>query len=200
MNRRARLLSVAGIVLCGAVGVLASTQTWFTVTLEGPTEHVLTVPGSTALAVLTPLSLAVMALGAALSIVGLILRYVFGVLTVAIASVLAVLTARLAITHPASAVARVVTDATGITGDAPVAHLIARIDTSGWAFVALAAWVVLLAAGVFVLVTARRWGAGGRRYRTDVAGGAHQSGPLDAVDSWDDLSRGEDPTSDSAPR
>jgi len=202
MTARARLLSVVVVVLCGAIGVLSSTQTWFTVTLSAASTHDLEVPGSTALPVLAPLSLAVLALGAALSIVGLVVRYVFGVLTVAIAVLLGILTARLAVTHPVSAVARVVTDATGITGDVPVAHLIARLGVTVWPFVSLAAWVVLLVVGVFVLATAHRWRAGGKRYRTDAESTvrAEAAGPLDAVDSWDDLSRGEDPTSGSAPR
>ena len=67
----------------------------------------------------------------------------------------------------------------------------------------LVGWVVLLAAGAFVLATARTWKGAGRRYRTDAAprsGGAlgdrhpTASAPLDAIDSWDGLSRGEDPT------
>ena len=83
-------------------------------------------PGASAVPVLAPLSLAVLALGAALSIVGLVLRYVFGALTVAIAALLAWLTAQVAFAPPASAVAAIVTEATGITGEAAVAALVAE--------------------------------------------------------------------------
>src|SRR6478736_8874164 len=100
--RRARLLSVVVIVLCGAIGVISSTQTWLTVELADGAHHTLEVPGASAVPVLAPLSLAVLALGAALSIVGLVLRYLFGGLTVAIAAVLAWLTVTVAFTHPSS--------------------------------------------------------------------------------------------------
>jgi uncharacterized membrane protein (TIGR02234 family) len=191
--RRARLVSVLAILVCGGIGVISSTQTWLTVALTGSAAHELTVAGSVAIPVLTPLSLAVLALGAALSIVGTVLRYVFGVLTVVVALALGFLSAQIAFTHPVSAVARTVTDATGITGDA-VAGLIASITASAWPVVTLVASAVLLLAGVFVLVTARTWRSTGRRYRTAPASSAASTGPLDAVDSWDDLSRGQDPT------
>lgn len=198
MIRRARLLSVLAILAAGALGVIASTQVWLDVTLADGATEPLTVAGADAVALLTPLSLAALALGAALSIVGIVLRYAFGVLTVAIASVLLVLTWRVAAEQPIDAVTSAVTDATGITGTGAISELVVSITPTPWPAVALAAWIVMLAAGLFVLVTARRWGAGDRRYRTD--GAAAQSGagarsrPHDAIDSWDELSRGEDPT------
>ncbi|MDF2849238.1 MAG: peptidase [Oerskovia sp.] len=202
MIRRARLLSVVVIVLCGAIGVISSTQTWLTVTLSGGAQHVLDVPGASAVPVLAPLSLAVLALGGALSIVGRVLRYVFGVLATAIGVILAWLTARIVFEQPVSAVAAVVTETTGIAGEASVAKLVASTDAAAWPAVALVAWVLLVAAGVFVLATAHTWTRTGRRYRTDEsAHPAPQSGsrPHDAagsrsIDDWDDLSRGEDPT------
>ena len=116
MTARARLLCVAAIVLAGAIGVISSTQTWLVVTLAGRRARSSPVAGAAAVPVLAPLSLAVLALGGALSIVGLVLRYVFGVLTVAIALVLGVLTAQIAFAQPLDAAAPTVTDATGITG------------------------------------------------------------------------------------
>lgn len=210
MLRRARLLSVVVTVLCGALGVISSTQTWLTVELADAARHVLEVPGASALPVLAPLSLAVLALGAALSIVGLVLRYVFGALAVLIGAVLAWLTARVVIEHPVSAVASVVTESTGIAGESSVAKLVAAIDTTAWPIVALVVWLVLIVAGAFVLATAHSWTRTGRRYRTDDAargataaspasrasGGArpHDAAGSRAIDEWDDLSRGEDPT------
>jgi len=194
--RRARLLAVVAAVAAGALGVISSTQTWLWVVLEDG-GSALPVPGASAIAVLAPLSLAVLALGGALSIVGLVLRYVFGALSVAIAVLLAWLTAQVAFVHPTSAVAATVTEATGISGEDAVADLVAQIDPTAWPFVTLVGWVVLLAAGVITLVTAHHWRGSGRRYRTDAATPAAPtatSPPHDAIDSWDDLSRGEDPT------
>lgn len=197
MIRRARLLAIVAILACGALGIISSTQTWLTVVLDDAAGRTLAVPGAAAIAVLAPLSLAVLALGGALSIVGLVLRYVFGAITVLIAVVLVWLTGAVAFTHPTTAVAGTVTEATGITGDAAVADLVSSISATPWPFVTLAAWVVLVAAGVFTLATAQRWKGSGRRYRTDDATPSTASAgsrPHDAIDSWDDLSRGEDPT------
>ena len=210
MIRRARLLAVVVTVLCGALGVISSTQTWLTVVLQDGAEHALEVPGSSAVPVLAPLSLAVLALGAALSIVGLALRYIFGALAVLIGGILAWLTARVVFEHPVSAVASVVTESTGIAGESSVAQLVASIDATAWPAVTLAVWIVLIAAGGFVLATSHAWSHTGRRYRTDE--GAKPSAPAAsepsrgdgsrphdaagsrAIDDWDDLSRGEDPT------
>ncbi|WP_194411801.1 Trp biosynthesis-associated membrane protein [Microbacterium cremeum] len=195
--RRARLIAVVVTVACGALGVISATQTWLAVVLDDGAGHVLEVPGASAVAVLTPLSLAVMALGAALSIVGLALRYAFGALSVLIGGVLAWQTARVAFEHPVGAVASVVTDATGITGESAVADLVASISATAWPVVTLVGWLLLVVAGAFTLATARAWGGTGRRFRTDEAahpGAAAGSRPHDAIDDWDDLSRGEDPT------
>ncbi len=197
MIRRARLLSVVVIVACGALGVISSTQTWLTVTLADGAEHALEVAGSAALPVLAPLSLAVLALGAALSIVGAVLRYVFGGLTLVIAALLAWLTFDILLTLPTSSFASAVTQATGITGESAVAGLVDHVVPSAWPGITLAVWIALIVAGVFVLATARGWRGSGRRYRTDDdarPGAAAASRPHDAIDDWDDLSRGEDPT------
>ncbi|HWI30714.1 MAG TPA: Trp biosynthesis-associated membrane protein [Microbacterium sp.] len=195
MIRRARLLAVTATLAAGALGVISSTQTWLTVTLTQGADEALLVAGAAAIPVLAPLSLAVLALGAALSIVGLVLRYVFGALTVAIAAVLGWQTWVSFVERPTSAVASTVTGATGISGADAVADLVAAVTITPWPVVTLVGWVLLLAAGILTLVTARTWRGAGRRYRTDAATStASPAAPLDAVDSWDGLSRGEDPT------
>jgi uncharacterized membrane protein (TIGR02234 family) len=201
MTRRSRLLAVLAALAAGALGVISSTQTWLVVTLDDGGRHELAVPGAAAVPVLAPLSLAVLALGAALSIVGLVLRYVFGVLTVTIAVTLGFLSAQVAFATPIAAVASTVTAATGITGADAVDALVATVVATPWPALTLAATVVLLAAGVLILVTARTWGRSGRRYESDAAATAPDaaeaaSRPHDAIDSWDDLSRGTDPTAD----
>lgn len=201
MIRRARLLAVLLTLAAGAIGVISSTQTWLVVALDDGGAKELAVTGAAAVPVLAPLSLAVLALGAALSIVGLVLRYVFGVLTVAIAAVLGLLSAQVAFAAPVSAVASTVTASTGITGADAVDALVSTIAATPWPAVTVAGAVALLAAGVLVLCTAGRWSRSGRRYESDAAssaGGAGAAGsrPKDAIDSWDDLSHGTDPTAD----
>jgi uncharacterized membrane protein (TIGR02234 family) len=194
--RRARLLAVVALVACGAITVISSTQTWLIAVLDDGGAHALEVPGAAAIPVLAPLGLAVLALGGALSIVGRVLRYVFGALTVLIAAILGGMTAQIVFSHPVGAVASTVTEATGITGESAVADLVASIALTPWPAVTLVTTAALLAAGVFTLATAHDWRGSGRRYRTEDAPRAEAAGsrPHDAIDSWDDLSRGEDPT------
>ncbi|MFG6445711.1 Trp biosynthesis-associated membrane protein [Microbacterium sp. P07] len=202
MIRRARLLTVLGTLLAGAIGVIGSTQTWITVILADGAGEELVVAGAAAVPVLTPLSLATLALGAALSITGLVLRYVFGVLSIAIGAILGVLSAQVAVAPPVSAVAATVTSATGIGGADAVADLVASTTSTPWPALTAIAQVVLIAAGLFTLITARRWrGSADRRYQAAAAtAGAEGSRPHDAIDSWDDLSRGDDPTAEEQHR
>ncbi len=195
MIRRARLIAVLATLAVGAIGVISSTQTWLVVALDAGRPE-LPVTGAAAVPVLAPLSLAALALGAALSIVGVVLRYVFGVLTIAIAGTLGVLSGQVAFSAPVAAVASTVTAATGITGAEAVDALVTTVTATPWPAITLAASVVLLAAGGLTLVTARSWGRSGRRFESDAAAGAEGSAarPHDAIDSWDDLSRGSDPT------
>lgn len=200
MRRRAKLIAVLLMLVAGAVGVISSTQTWLEVTIAGASAHQLPVPGATAVQVLAPLSLAVLALGLALTIVGRVLRYVFGALSLAIAVILGWLTAQIVFTTPVTAVQTVVTKATGIAGIEAIRGLVAHISQTAWPTITLIAWIVLAAGGIVTLVTAGGWNAGGRRFRSDEHAKTPASGPLDAVDSWDDLSRGDDPTAGGAPR
>ncbi len=196
MNRRARLYAVLAIVLGGAIGIISSTQPWLEVTLTEGAHAVLSVPGASALPLLAPLSLAALALGLALSIVGLILRYAFGVIAVAIGVVSLTATWRIAIDRPLEAIASTVTDTTGLTGSEAVTSLVQSTTVTAWPWAALAGWLLVAAGGVLTLVTARSWQRGGRRYRTAEAADtdASPTRPHDAIDSWDDLSRGADPT------
>ncbi|MDL9979798.1 Trp biosynthesis-associated membrane protein [Microbacterium candidum] len=200
MRRRAKLTSIVLMLIAGATGVISSTQTWLEVTISGVSAHSLPVPGASAVQVLAPLCLAVLALGLALSIVGRVLRYVFGALALVIALVLGWLTAQIVFTMPVAAVQTVVTKATGIAGLHAIAGLVGRISQTAWPAITLLACVVLAFAGVLTLATGARWNAGGRRFRADEHAKTPAAGPLDALDSWDGLSRGEDPTAGEQPR
>lgn len=192
MIRRARSNAVLATLAAGLLGVFSSTQTWVQVTLADGTAG-LAVTGADAVPVLAPLSLAVLALGAALSIVGHVVRIVLGALMLLIAVALVTLSAPVLTGPPASAYAAVVTEATGIGGDQALAGLVAATTVTGWPVIAILAGVLLAAAGGFVVATSHRWPRGGRKYQS-AALRAPQEGPLDAIDSWDELSRGDDPT------
>ncbi|MGZ0710878.1 Trp biosynthesis-associated membrane protein (plasmid) [Coraliomargarita sp. W4R53] len=198
MIRRARFLAVSVIIFCGALGVISATQTWLHVALVEGGNNDLVVPGAGAVVVLAPLSLAVLALGVALTIVGTALRYAFGVLTVVIGGVLAWLSGVVALEQPTSAIVGTVTEATGISGEAAVAVLVATVTATAWPMITMIVYGVLVATGMFTIATARSWKGSSRRFQTDdtttTSAGNDSSRPHDAIDSWDDLSRGADPT------
>lgn len=201
MIARARTLAVVTIILGGALAIIGSTQPWLDVTLRAGALAPLPVPGASALTLLTPLSLAALALGLALTIVGRVLRYAFGVIATVIGGTLLVGSARIGVQQPLDAVATVVTESTGLSGSAAIAGLVETVTATAWPFVAAFAGLLIVAGGLLTLTTAHRWRSGGRRYRRDVAREQTASGsrPHDAsrdsaIDSWDDLSHGDDPT------
>ncbi|GAA3902532.1 Trp biosynthesis-associated membrane protein [Microbacterium invictum] len=200
---RARMIAVTIILAAAAVTLIGSTQTWLDVTLREGTHPVLAVDGATALPLLAPLSLAALALALALTIVGRVLRWLFGALAVGIGVVLAVGSAQIVADAPVTAFATVVTEATGLSGTETVRGLVSTVTTTPWPAVTVVTAAIIALGGVFTLMTAHTWGRSGRRFRTDAAttvegtaapAGRAGSRPHDAIDSWDDLSRGEDPT------
>ena len=65
---------------------------------------------------------------------------------------------------------------------------------SPWPAVAAVVGAVLALVGLGVLVTSGRWPGPSRKYEAVRFEHADDGAPLDAVDSWDELSRGDDPT------
>src|SRR5690606_34606361 len=133
---RGRSVAVSSFLLAGGIGIISSTQTWLTVVRADAGEPIL-VPGADALPLLAPLSLAVLALGAALSIVGLVLRYIFASLALFGAALLAWWPSEIIFTIPVSAVAPVVTETTGLAGSSAITAVIASIAPSFWPTLAL---------------------------------------------------------------
>ena len=133
---------------------------------------------------------------------------------------------------PVQSASSAITAATGVSGEASVARLVARVDVPLWPAVAVAGGIFLLLGSIAVVVTSRLWPGPSRRYETrfedqtgasatdvfaksDAAASAEEAEakpagesvtpsesdapatPLErdqAIDSWDELSRGEDPT------
>lgn len=198
---RARLIAVLVILAGGAVVLISSTQTWFDLTLVDSPDVAVAVSGTSALPVLAPLALAAMALGLALAIAGRVLAIVLGVIGLAIGVVLTVLTAPIALSAPPSALARTVAEHTGITG-AAVPDLVASATPTPWPWLATLAAGFIALATLWAVATAPRWARAGRRYSTEgsapaaptPAAEADPAASVDAIDAWDDLSRGDDPT------
>ncbi|MCS5720402.1 Trp biosynthesis-associated membrane protein [Herbiconiux sp. CPCC 203407] len=220
-GRRLKLLTIVTVLLLSALAFLAWSQPWGSLVLvaaDSTSERVLEVPGSVAAPALSALGLAGLALAGALAIAGPVVRIVLGALEVLLgASVLWSGTG--ALTDPVAAGAAVVTTTTGVAGTSSVRALVEVGEQSPWPAVTVALGALMVVAGLVVIATVRRWPSAGRKYQAVTFQGAdgRQSGDLAdffdddpdagpphrtpattardaAVDSWDDLTRGTDPT------
>ncbi|QYF74946.1 Trp biosynthesis-associated membrane protein [Cryobacterium sp. PAMC25264] len=210
-SRRIKPLLILAVIAASGLALLAWTQTWATlqVTLDGASAQALEVTGSIAAPGLTALALAGLALAGALTIAGPVIRIILGLLEILL-GVSVILSAGLAIGDPVGAGSAAVTAATGIAGSESTRAGVSQAQLTGWPYLALAAGVFMLIIGLAVCVTARRWPGPTKRYETtrfapadgageptpgtaaETPGG--QTRPRDAVDDWDGLTRGDDPT------
>jgi uncharacterized membrane protein (TIGR02234 family) len=193
--RRLKSLAIVAVLAVSGLVFLTWTREWFVleVTAGGATDVPVVVTGETAAPALSALGLAGLAAGAALSIAGRGFRVVLGLLTILIGASV-VLSGILALTDPVGSSTSAVSTATGIAGRESVAAVVGSVAVSAWPSVAAGVGILLALAGVFVLVTSSRWPGPSRKYDAVRFEHADDGAPLDAVDSWDGLSRGEDPT------
>lgn len=195
---RLRIISLLAGVAVNGLTMMTWTGQWFMLRLVGgQTGHPdLPVAGSVAAPALVALSLAGLALMAALALAGPVFRVVLGVLQ-SLIGVCVVLSTVLAIIDPVKVSMPVITKATGVTGSASTAQLVQSVGQSGWPWFALALGVGSIGLGVLVVLHARHWPQSSRRYQAVRFAGDRSSGG-DAVEDWDDLSHGKDPTVDPA--
>ncbi|MET0843610.1 MAG: Trp biosynthesis-associated membrane protein [Mycetocola sp.] len=192
-KRSKYLLILASLALSG-LALIAWTQTWLVVELApGSPTTTVTVDGVVAAPALAALALAGLALAAALAIAGLLFRIILGVLNIVLGGCIA-LSAVLVLTGPVAASEAAVTNATGIAGSKSIADLVTATSLTPWPFIALATGVLLALVGAGILVTARRWPSSSRKYSAVRMESADSDAMPDSVDSWDDLTRGDDPT------
>ncbi|GAA4155245.1 hypothetical protein GCM10022286_03950 [Gryllotalpicola daejeonensis] len=209
---RLKLITIA-VVLVGAIlGLAGATQTWFTVTLTKASGHPapITVSGSDASPALTALSLAALALALAFAIAGRVARIIVGIIGVILGA--CIVFAAAGDPKNSAGVRAAISKATGITGNASVHRLTDHVSASAWPTLAIVAGVLVALASLAALVTGGRWPGGSRRYQAvhfEEAVGQASPAPRkstrtqpearpgdDAVDDWDELTRGDDPTAD----
>ncbi|WP_349898041.1 Trp biosynthesis-associated membrane protein [Parafrigoribacterium soli] len=192
--RRLKSIALIGGILTSGLTLLAWTQSWFTldVSTTDAARARISVAGSVAAPDLSALSLAGLALVAALAISGPALRIVFGAIEIAIGAGVAV-SSIAAMASPVAASTAAVTKATGVSGTASVARLVASTEPSVWPVIAVVLGCLTALVGLFTIITWRRWPGSARRYEASPdARSMRSSGP---VSDWDSLSGGEDPTS-----
>lgn len=187
-----RGMTVLVLLAGGVLALIGATQTWITATgFEAAHINSVQLSGQEASPVITAMALVVVAAGAALSIARNLGRWVVGM--VAILAAITMATVTLSVTfNPAAAVAIKIAETTGTTG---VASAVEHLSVSILPWLTVVGAVIAFLGGFLTLTSGRRWSAG-KTKKYDLG---HQSpvvhdGPLDEIDTWDELSRGEDPT------
>jgi hypothetical protein len=187
--RRLRLATISGMLLLHALTLAVWTGTWITGRVE---ESPLAVAGDAAAPALPALALCGLALAAALTIAGPVIRSVFAVLQVLLGFSIA-LSGGLVLADPATAAAPAVTARTGITGSEGVAELLEAASATALPMLAVVLGTASTALGVLLLLTGRRWPTRSSRFS---AAGAEAAGGAGPIEEWDQLSDGADPTAD----
>ncbi len=192
-RRLKNLTLVGGIVLSGLV-LLTWTGDWFDLTLDGKSAShtTLAVTGNTAAPALIALALAGLALVGALAIAGTVVRFILGVVEMLLGFIVSY-SARVALENPAGASAALITGATGVSGNSSIIAMVTSVSVSAWPWLALLVGLLILALGVVIVVTARRWPGSSRKYQA-TASTTDEPGTNPVAD-WDSLSGGGDPTS-----
>ncbi|MCG2624078.1 Trp biosynthesis-associated membrane protein [Arthrobacter sp. I2-34] len=195
-QRKATVVLASALVSLGAFAT--TTQTWLHVQLPqgGVQTPDLSVAGSDAATAVTALALVGVAAALAASIAGRVARVVTALLLGLAGAGIAWTCLRI-LAEPAAAASGAIGKATGMIGGA------ASITLTPWPALAAVAGVLMVLCAVWIVAAGRRWPAT-RKYgaaakaraqgRQADGSPADRSGPVDEIDSWDQLSRGNDPT------
>ncbi|QDY91303.1 hypothetical protein E7Y32_14605 [Arthrobacter sp. UKPF54-2] len=192
--RWARKSTLVLVIAALALAVFGTTtQTWLTVQLDpgqlgqGVSQNGLQVQGSKAATTVTALALVALAGGLAASIAGRIARWVItAIILLAAAGIVAAAVTVLA--DPLAAAQGSIAAATGISGSN------VQVALTAFPVLAVAAGALLGISALAIVPAGRYWKS---RTKYDAAATGAVTGPAqpaDEIDSWDRLSRGDDPT------
>lgn len=190
--RKSTLVLLIAVLAMAVFG--ATTQTWLTVHLDpqqlgqpGAAQDGLQVQGSKAATTVTALALVALAGGLAASIAGRIARWIITAIVV-LAAVGIITAAATVLADPLAAAQGSIAAATGVTGST------AEVSVTAFPVLAVVAGSLLALGGLLVIPAGRYWKTR-TKYDSAASGSpAAQAGPVDEIDSWDRLSRGDDPT------
>jgi uncharacterized membrane protein (TIGR02234 family) len=190
--RKSRLVLLVAVLALAVFGT--TTQTWMTVTLDqnqvgqaGAAQTALEVQGSKAATAVTALALVALAGGLAAAIAGRIARWIITAIIV-LASAGIVAAAATVLANPLAAAQGAIAAATGITGGQ------AQVDVTAFPVLAVVAGCLLALAALLIIPAGRHWKTRTTYDAPATGSAAATGGPVDEIDSWDRLSRGDDPT------
>ncbi|SDH68440.1 trp region conserved hypothetical membrane protein [Arthrobacter subterraneus] len=192
---RRRGVVVLGTVVAALAAFGSTTQTWLSVTLPQTAVQTpaIQVPGSEAATAVTAFALVGLAAALAASIAGRVARFIIAAI-LTVAGVGIAFSSIAVATDPASSAAPAIGEALGVTGQDGVS-----VAGTAMPWLAALAGTALVVCAVWLIVAGRSWRTA-RRYQSGKEqpvtpeGAAKTDANGDEIDSWDSLSRGEDPT------
>lgn len=185
-------IAITGLLIAGVLALASGTQPWVRVTLEQgiSAQPNLAAAGNDANAALTPIAIAILALGIALTIAGKVFRYILAAIAVLLGVGL-VWAGISGLANPIQGASIHLQELTGLTGGAQFEVVQGAVSTL-WPYATVAAGALSIVAGVIVAVRSATWKTGGRKYEQN---SAQQPGQEpDRVSDWDMLTHGEDPS------
>lgn len=181
---------IMAAVVCALIVFGTTTQTWISVDLsqEQLQQHQINIPGNKAAVSVSALAVVALAAALASSIAGKIARVITTVLM--FASSVGVIGVVIAIVADPSAAA--MSEVGKVTGVIGVSN---NATTTALPIVAAIAAAILALISVIILWQGRLWNTR-NKYDSSAAStdGKAATPPVDEIDSWDRLSRGDDPT------
>lgn len=187
-----RSMTVLILLLGGVLALIGATQVWVTATgFDAAHIDSVQLSGQESSPVITAMALVTIAAGAALSIARNIGRWIIGVVAIFAAVTMGWATISV-LTNPFDAVALKIAETTGTTG---LSDATAQLDVSVLPWLTIFGSVVTIIGGLIALVVGGRWPVGKtKKYDVGEQSKVDPNGQLDEIDTWDELSRGEDPT------
>ncbi|WP_258805695.1 Trp biosynthesis-associated membrane protein [Pseudarthrobacter sp. NS4] len=190
--RRSTLVLLIAVLALAVFGT--TTQTWMSVTVDpnqvgqaGAAQEAIEVQGSKAATAVTALALVALAGGLAAAIAGRIARWIIAAIIV-LASAGIVAAAATVLADPLAAAQGSIAAATGVTGSQ------AQVAVTAFPTLAVVAACLLALAALLIIPAGRHWKTRTKYDAPGAAGSTPATGPVDEIDSWDRLSRGDDPT------
>ena len=194
-GRRGRLLAVLLVLVGAGLVLLAGSQGWVTAAVQGVSgRREVTAPGSDAAPGVPALALVSAAAAVVLLTGGRVVRLLTGAVLVLAGLGVVALVAGVA-GAPAAAAGGAVTRATGSRALPPADS----VTLAPWPWLAALGGLAVALGGAAALARGRTWPGPTRRYERPLSDAAQQTPaddeqPAAAADTWDALSRGEDPT------
>jgi len=188
----ARYLALLG-VLGALLGFWSATRTWITVDVKATSVQIpqVVIDGADAAASVTAVAVVVLAGSLALLIAGKVSRYIIGGLSL-LAGAASIAAGVGALADPQSVAATAVSEATGLAQNA------GDYAVTAWPAVAIVGGAIMALQAVLIFVFASRWPTKASKYDRQAAKKAPVANDDSSrnIASWEQLSAGEDPTSE----